>query len=59
MFNHLTNAISTKLTDLLRKAVVKFDISLYILPKDVGVEITIVDTSTIYSPDAYNLAVQA
>jgi len=59
MFNQVTDAVSTTLTDLIRKAIVKFDIGIYILPLDTRVEITMVDTSTVYSKSEYNLAVQS
>ena len=58
MFNEITTKVSNKLTTLIQKAVEKFDIGLYILPSDTRVEISLVDTSTVYSRDAYNLAVK-
>ena len=38
---------------------VKFDIGLYILPADTRVEISIVDTSTVYSKSDYQVSVLA
>lgn len=38
---------------------VKFDIGLYILPADTRVEISIVDTSTVYSKADYQVSVLA
>ena len=43
---------------MIQKAIVKFDIGLYILPDDTKVEISLVDTSTAYNVAEYNLAVQ-
>ena len=58
MFNEFSTKVSQKLTNLIQKAVEKFDIGLYILPPDTRVEVSLVDTSTIYSNDAYSLAVK-
>ena len=57
MFNEFSESVSRRLTTLIQKAVEKFSIGLYILPEDVGVEVSVVDTSTIYSRDDYSLAI--
>ena len=59
MFNNVGEKVSTELTELIQKAIVKFDIGLYILPEDTRVEVSLVDTSTVYSREEYNLAVQS
>ena len=63
MFNDFGTKISNRLTTLIQKAVhtldEKFDWSIYILPSDTKVEISIVDTQTVYSKSEYNLAIQA
>lgn len=58
MYNEFTTKVSNKLTTMIQKAIVKFDIGLYILPDDTKVEISLVDTSTAYNVAEYNLAVQ-
>ena len=57
MYNEFSEMVSQRLTTLIQNAVEKFSIGLYILPKDVGVEVSVVDTSTIYSRDDYSLAI--
>mmetsp|Transcript_23959 Transcript_23959/g.32099 ORF Transcript_23959/g.32099 Transcript_23959/m.32099 type:complete len:105 (+) Transcript_23959:443-757(+) len=59
MYNGFGTKVSSTLTSLVQKAVVKFDIGLYILPPDTRVELSFVDTSTVYSKSAYNEAVLA
>lgn len=49
MYNSFSLQVSDVLTTLIQKAVAKFDIGLYILPPDTRVEISMVDTSTVYS----------
>ena len=58
MYNEFSEMVSQRLTTLIQKAVEKFSIGLYILPKDVGVEVSVIDTSTIYSRDDYSLAIK-
>ena len=57
MFTQTGESLSQTLTALLQGAVKKFGITIYIVPEDVGVEISIVDTKTIMNKQAYNLAV--
>ena len=59
MYNGFTTKVSNKLSNLIQKAVAKFGIDIYILPPDTRVEISIVDTSTVYSAKAYSTAVEA
>ena len=59
MFNDFATSVSNKLTSLIQKAVVRFGITLYILPEDTKVEISIVNTSTVYSKDEYKLAMES
>ena len=59
MYNGFTTKVSNKLTNLIQKAVAKFGIDIYILPPDTRVEVSVVDTSTVYSASAYSTAVQA
>lgn len=59
MFNSFSTEVSNRLTTLIQKAIEKFDIGLYILPPDTRVEISIVDTATVYNKSEYNLAVQS
>ena len=59
MYNNFGMAVSERLSTLIQGAIKKFDIGIYILPEDTKIEISIVDTSTVYSKSEYNLAVQS
>ena len=63
MYNDFGTKISNRLTTLIQKAVnvldKRFDWSIYILPPDTRVEISVVDTQTVYSKSEYSLAIQA
>ena len=59
MYNHFSTGVSETLSKLVQKLVKKTGIDLYILPEDTMVEISFVDTSTVYSKSEYNTAVLA
>ncbi len=56
MYNEFTTKVSDKLTEVIQKLIVKFDIGIYILPDDTRVELSMVDTRTVYNKDEYQLA---
>jgi len=59
MYNEFNKHVSAKLSNLVQNAVKKFNITSYILPDDATVEISIVDTSTVYSKKDYKVATLA
>ena len=57
MFNELSTKVSQKLTTLVQTAIKKFDIEFYITPPYTEVQLTLIDTSTMYDKEAYDLAI--
>ena len=58
MYNDFGTKISNRLTVLLQKAIKKFDLDrIYILPLDTAVEISFVNTETVYNKSEWDDAI--
>ena len=59
MYNDFGTKISTRLTTLLQKAIKKFSLDevTYILPQDTAIEISFVNTETVYSKSEWDDAI--
>ena len=59
MYNDFGTKISNRLTTVLRKLIDKFNLDrIYILPSDTAIEISFVDTSTVYKKSEWDDAIQ-